>query len=107
MSRHADEGAPILAPDEPAALRLSHRLCRVEGQVRGIGRMICNKRGCTEVLQQLAAAQRALDEVALALLEAEVRRHVAALAAGPWKPESMEDIVPQVMAAVSRLVRSR
>ena len=48
------------------------RLNRVEGQIRGIRRMIEEPRLCVEILQQLAAAEAALNRVSLAVL----RRHV-------------------------------
>lgn len=84
-------------------LRLGHRLCRVEGQVRGIARTIRDERDCAEVLQQITAARRALDEVALALLEDHVRRHVGVPDGGAGE----RDLVAEVMAPVSRFQRSR
>lgn len=49
------------------------RLNRVEGQVRGIRRMVEEPRLCIEILQQLAAAEAALNRISLAI----VRTHVA------------------------------
>ncbi|QGG94129.1 metal-sensitive transcriptional regulator [Actinomarinicola tropica] len=46
------------------------RLRRVEGQVRGIQRMIANAAPCSDVLTQIAAARAALDATGLALLDA-------------------------------------
>lgn len=103
MNRRAAEDRAILAPAGPVTLRLGHRLCRVEGQVRGIARVIRDERDCAEVLQQITAARRALDEVALALFEAHVRRQVTASAHGTHE----SDVVADIMAPVSRLVRSR
>jgi DNA-binding FrmR family transcriptional regulator len=57
---------------ERTALRkaaLGKRMSRIEGQVRGIAKMIDDDRYCIDVLTQLAAAQSALDAVAVALLE--------------------------------------
>jgi DNA-binding FrmR family transcriptional regulator len=51
---------------------LVRRLNRIEGQVRGIRRMIEESRSCLEVLQQLAAAEAALDRIGLAIF----RHHV-------------------------------
>jgi DNA-binding FrmR family transcriptional regulator len=45
------------------------RLSRIEGQLRGIGRMIEDQRPCEEILQQLAAAQGALRPISLAILK--------------------------------------
>jgi DNA-binding FrmR family transcriptional regulator len=48
---------------------LARRMSRVEGQVRGIARMIEEDRYCIDILTQLAAVQSALDAVGLSLLE--------------------------------------
>lgn len=61
------------APLHPVAQRdnaaLARRMNRIEGQVRGIGRMIADDRYCIDVLTQMSAVQAALDAVALQLLE--------------------------------------
>jgi len=48
---------------------LGKRLNRIEGQVRGIGRMIAEDRYCIDILTQVSAVQSALDALALQLLE--------------------------------------
>ena len=48
---------------------LGKRIARIEGQVRGIGRMIAEDRYCIDVLTQVSAVQAALDALALELLE--------------------------------------
>lgn len=58
--------APIMRQDKAA---LGKRLNRIEGQVRGIGRMIVEDRYCIDVLTQVSAVQSALDALALRLLE--------------------------------------
>ena len=52
------------------------RLRRVEGQVRGIQRMLEEGRGCEDVLTQLAAARSALDQVGLLLMDWHMERCV-------------------------------
>ena len=52
------------------------RLNRIEGQVRGIRRMIEEPRLCVEILQQLAAAEAALNRISLAILKFHVERCV-------------------------------
>ena len=52
------------------------RLNRVEGQIRGIRRMIEEPRLCVEILQQLAAAEAALNRVSLAVLRCHVEKCV-------------------------------
>jgi CsoR family transcriptional regulator, copper-sensing transcriptional repressor len=57
---------PIARRDNAA---LAKRMNRIEGQVRGIGKMIAEDRYCIDVLTQVSAVQAALDAVALQLLE--------------------------------------
>ena len=66
--------APGAAHAHPAVARtdgpaLSKRINRIEGQVRGIGKMIAEDRYCIDVLTQVSAVQAALDALALQLLE--------------------------------------
>ena len=56
----------VIQPDKAALLR---RLKRVEGQVRGIARMVEEDRYCVDILTQFAAVKSALDAVAMQLLE--------------------------------------
>jgi CsoR family transcriptional regulator, copper-sensing transcriptional repressor len=49
------------------------RLARVEGQVRGVARMVEDDRYCIDVMTQISAAQAALDKIALGLLDAHAR----------------------------------
>jgi DNA-binding FrmR family transcriptional regulator len=52
-----------------ATVALAKRLHRIEGQVRGIGRMVDDDRYCVDILTQVSAVQSALDALALKLLE--------------------------------------
>jgi len=54
------------------------RLNRIEGQVRGIRRMVEEPRLCVEILQQLAAAEAALNRISLAVVKAHVEQCVPA-----------------------------
>ena len=71
MTSRAEPGAhpahPLVARADGAAL--ARRLNRIEGQVRGIGRMIDEDRYCIDILTQVSAVQSALDALALQLLE--------------------------------------
>jgi CsoR family transcriptional regulator, copper-sensing transcriptional repressor len=78
------------------------RLRRVEGQVRGIAGMVEDDRYCIDVLQQISAAQAALDKVALALVDEHTRHCVLGAA-----PESQEEMRAELMTALSRLVGRR
>ncbi len=61
--------------DEKANILL--RLSRIEGQIRGVSRMIEEDRYCVDVLQQIASMQSAADAVAMILLENHVKGCVA------------------------------
>ena len=80
------------------------RLRRVEGQVRGLQRMVESDRYCIEVLDQIAASTRALQAVALELLDEHLSHCVvdAVTAGGDEKDKK----VAEASAAVARLVRS-
>ena len=60
------DGPSVVQPGKP---RLVARLNRIEGQVRGITRMIEDDRYCVDILTQVAAIKSALDGVAMQLLE--------------------------------------
>jgi DNA-binding FrmR family transcriptional regulator len=77
------------------------RLHRIEGQVRGIERMIEQDRYCIDVLTQVAAASRALQGVALALLEDHIRECLSSAGNGPGLPEAK---VKEASEAIARLV---
>jgi DNA-binding FrmR family transcriptional regulator len=80
--------------------QLLKRLARLEGQVRGISRMVEDERYCIDVLTQIQAVQAALDKVALGLLD-DHARHCIVDAEGAERPERAEEL----MAAVGSLVR--
>jgi CsoR family transcriptional regulator, copper-sensing transcriptional repressor len=78
------------------------RLRRVEGQVRGIAGMVGEDRYCVDVLQQIAAAQAALDKVALALVDDHVRHCLMGA-----DPETQDAKRAELMLALARMVGRR
>ncbi|HEY2271535.1 MAG TPA: metal-sensitive transcriptional regulator [Jatrophihabitantaceae bacterium] len=80
------------------------RMRRIEGQIRGIARMIDEDDYCIDVLTQVSAATRALQSVALGLLEEHLAGCVvdAARAGGP----DADAKVKEAADAIARLVRS-
>jgi CsoR family transcriptional regulator, copper-sensing transcriptional repressor len=80
------------------------RLRRVEGQVRGLQRLVEADTYCIDVLTQVSAAKRALDAFALSLLE-EHLGHCVAAAIQQGGEEATEKIT-EASAAIARLVRS-
>jgi CsoR family transcriptional regulator, copper-sensing transcriptional repressor len=79
---------------------LLKRLRRIEGQVRGVERMIEEDRYCIDVLTQIGAVQAALDKVGLGLLDDHV--HHCVMDADGGRREERTD---ELMAAVGRLMR--
>jgi DNA-binding FrmR family transcriptional regulator len=82
--------------------QLHKRLSRVEGQVRGVQRMVDEDRYCIDVLQQISAIQAALNKVALGLVDGHVR-HCIADASGDEKRR--DEMTTELMGAVGGLVR--
>jgi DNA-binding FrmR family transcriptional regulator len=68
-AKRAAHAHPVVPRAPHHAADLAKRLNRIEGQVRGIGRMIDEDRYCVDVLTQVSAVQSALDALALKLLE--------------------------------------
>jgi DNA-binding FrmR family transcriptional regulator len=80
------------------------RLRRIEGQIRGLQRMVDDDAYCIDVLTQVSAATRALESFALSLLE-EHLWHCVAAAIGEGG-EQAEEKIKEASAAIARLVRS-
>ena len=81
--------------------QLRKRLRRIEGQVRGIEKMVDEDRYCIDVLTQISAVQAALDKVALGLLDGHAR-HCVIEGHADGAPVELTD---GLMAAVARLMR--
>jgi CsoR family transcriptional regulator, copper-sensing transcriptional repressor len=79
---------------------LATRLARIEGQVRGIERMVEEDRYCIDVLTQISAVQAALDKVALGLMDDHARHCIVGGDAG-----EQEERTAELMGAVGRLLR--
>ena len=63
--------------------QLNKRLARIEGQVRGVSKMVEDDRYCIDVLTQIGAIQAALDKVALGLLDGHARHCLLGEGSGP------------------------
>jgi DNA-binding FrmR family transcriptional regulator len=83
----------MLDPDRQQALVT--RLNRIEGQVRGIRRMVQEPRLCVEILQQLAAAEAAMNRISVAILKFHVQKCV---------PEGIELGEPERTRRLNELV---
>ncbi|MGH3671007.1 MAG: metal-sensitive transcriptional regulator [Pseudonocardiaceae bacterium] len=80
------------------------RLARIEGQVRGLGRMVEDDKYCIDVLTQVSATTRALQAVALELLDDHLKHCVVEAAAQGGA--LAEQKVHEASAAITRLVKS-
>jgi CsoR family transcriptional regulator, copper-sensing transcriptional repressor len=83
---------------------IRRRLLRIEGQVRGLQRMVDDDRYCIDILSQISAASAALQSVALALLD-EHLSHCVADAVRVGGSEASEKLA-EASAAIGQLVRS-
>ena len=77
------------------------RLRRIEGQVRGLQRMIEEDTYCIDVLTQINAVRAALDNVALGLLDGHVRHCLVGGHGGPTEPDAQAE---ELMSAVGRML---
>jgi CsoR family transcriptional regulator, copper-sensing transcriptional repressor len=88
--------------DKEAYLR---RLRRIEGQIRGLQRMVEDDKYCIDVLTQVSAATRALQSVALGLLDDHLRHCVADAVASGDEHESAR-LLDEATGAIERLVKA-
>jgi DNA-binding FrmR family transcriptional regulator len=93
MNGYIDDKAALLA-----------RLARIEGQVRGLARMVEGDKYCIDVLTQVSATTRALQSVALELLDDHLK-HCVVEAAAQGGDQALEKI-REATAAITRLVKS-
>jgi DNA-binding FrmR family transcriptional regulator len=103
------------AGDEEATFRhaytrdraqLIRRLSRIEGQVRGIGRMIEREEYCVDILQQTAALRAAIDAVSIMVLEDHVQGCVRTAAERGEADQYVEEVLDVVRRTLGRPVRS-
>jgi CsoR family transcriptional regulator, copper-sensing transcriptional repressor len=104
MAGKTNENGTTAAPAEHGYSKdreaLLKRLRRLEGQVRGVQRMVEEDRYCIDIVTQITAIQAALDKVALGLLE-DHTQHCVIGADGKDQAERTEEL----MATVRRLLR--
>lgn len=86
------------AENKPA---LEKRLHRIEGQIRGVAKMVENDVYCIDILTQVSAAQAALDKVALELLRDHARHCLAEDSAVPATNDEKSD---ELVRAIARML---
>jgi CsoR family transcriptional regulator, copper-sensing transcriptional repressor len=82
-------------------VKILHGLRRVEGQVRGIQRMVEEERYCVEILNQIAAARMALARLALIVLEDHTKGCVSRAVA---EQEQKDEIIGELMEVFKKLI---
>ena len=88
---------------------IDRRLARVEGQIRGLRRMVEQGEYCCDILTQLSATRSALDQVGAELAASHVKTcivgHGCETEHDRAKPMSQEDLLEELRVTLSRLVR--
>jgi DNA-binding FrmR family transcriptional regulator len=116
MSDHerASSQTPAVATDEPVVRRSTSyahdkakilaRLRRMEGQVRGVQRMVEEEQYCLDVLTQLSAIIAAARQTGLLVLEDHVRGCI--VGASPDSEDEQEELLTELIGAIDRFGRS-
>lgn len=86
--------------------QLVRRLARIEGQVRGIARMIEREEYCVDILQQTAALRAAVDSLAILVLEDHVQGCIRTAAEHGEADRYVDEVVDVVRRTLGRPVRS-
>jgi DNA-binding FrmR family transcriptional regulator len=76
------------------------RLTRIEGQIRGIQRMVEEGRYCIEIIQQITAAKRALEQTALLVM----RQHIDSCVSEAIRSKDGTGKVAELMATINRFI---
>jgi DNA-binding FrmR family transcriptional regulator len=102
MSRETKSVELPIAPD--LRKQADRRLARIEGQVRGLRKMLTEDRNCVEVLQQIASVHEALRGVGKLMMQ----NYVETCATGGIRsddPEAREDTYEELLRVIYRFVR--
>ena len=88
-------------PTYPRHTNLLPRLRRIEGQIRGITRMVESRRYCLDIVQQLTAARRALDQVSLQVMSG----HINTCVSESIRKREGAAKINELMQAIGRFVK--
>jgi DNA-binding FrmR family transcriptional regulator len=101
---HADD--PFRHSYSKDKAQLVRRLSRIEGQVRGIARMIERDEYCVDILQQTAALRAAVDAVSVMVLEDHVQGCVRTAAARGEADKYVDEVIDVVRRTLGRPIRT-
>jgi len=85
----------------PKHTTLLPRLRRIEGQVRGIARMVEERRYCIEIIQQLTAARKALDQVSLQVMS----KHINGCVSDAIRKQEGAAKIDELVQTINRFVK--
>ena len=88
-------------PRVPAHHTVGPRLRRIEGQIRGINRMVEERRYCIDIIQQLTAARKALDQVSLQIMNG----HINSCVSDAIRRQDGAKKVEELMRTITRFVK--
>lgn len=88
----------IVHPYQKSAEELLTRLRKIEGQMRGLQKMIQDDRYCIDILSQIASVKSAITKVEMALLESHTRGCVAEAIRGEGGEEKIEELMQVIRA---------
>ena len=87
--------------DYPSHAKVVPRLRRIEGQVRGITRMVESRRYCIDIVQQLTAVRNALDQAALEVMKS----HINGCVSDAIKRRDGAEKIEELMQTIHRFVK--
>lgn len=99
MVNHNEDNCKLYLSDESVE-NLQRRLSKIEGQVRGISKMLYEKRNCNEILVQISAIKSAISQVAVKLLQEHFKNCVK-----PKIDSGRQNIMDDLMLAVEKLIK--
>ena len=88
-------------PKFPRHTSVVPRLRRIEGQIRGISRMVEERRYCIDIIQQLTAARKALDHVSLKIMN----NHINTCVSESIRRRDGKDKINELMQTINRFVK--
>ena len=88
-------------PQYPKHNDLLPRLRRIEGQIRGITRMVEERRYCIDIIQQLTAARKALDQVSLKIMNG----HINTCVSDSIRRRDGEQKITELMQTINQFVK--
>ena len=88
-------------PKYPKHNTIVPRLKRIEGQIRGITRMVEGRRYCIDIIQQLTAARKALDQVSLKIMNG----HINTCVSESIRKREGEGKINELMQTINRFVK--